>query len=95
VLVLSGSYEQLFTYVIFAAWIFFGLTGAAVFVLRTKRPQMTRPFRVLGYPYIPVLFVVMAGALVLMTLWTSPRESLMGLGLIALGFPYYLTRAKT
>jgi APA family basic amino acid/polyamine antiporter len=95
VLVLSGSYEQLFTYVIFAAWIFFGLTGAAVFVLRTKRPQMTRPFRVLGYPYIPVLFVIMAGALVLMTLWTSPRESLMGLGLIALGFPYYLTRAKT
>lgn len=95
VLVLSGSYEQLFTYVIFAAWIFFGLTGAAVFVLRTKRPQMTRPFHVLGYPYIPALFVVMAGALVLMTLWTSPRESLMGLGLIALGFPYYLTRAKT
>jgi APA family basic amino acid/polyamine antiporter len=55
---------------------------------------MTRPFRVLGYPYIPVAFVVMAAALVLMTLWTSPRESLMGLGLIALGFPYYLTRAK-
>jgi APA family basic amino acid/polyamine antiporter len=94
VLVLSGSYEQLFTYVIFAGWIFFGLTGAAVFVLRTKRPQMTRPFRVPGYPYLPLLFVVMAGALVLMTLWTSPRESLMGLGLIALGFPYYLTRVK-
>jgi hypothetical protein len=41
-----------------------------------------------------VVFVIMAGALVLMTLWTSPRESLMGLGLIALGFPYYLTRVK-
>jgi len=95
VLVLSGSYEQLFTYVIFAGWIFFGLTASAVFVLRAKRPQMTRPFHVLGYPYVPVAFVVMAGALVLMTLWTSPRESLMGLGLIALGFPYYLTRAKT
>jgi basic amino acid/polyamine antiporter, APA family len=94
-LVLSGSYEQLFTYVIFAAWIFFGLTAAAVFVLRTKRPDMARPFRVLGYPYVPVVFVIMAGALVLMTLWTSPRESLMGLGLIALGFPYYLYLTST
>jgi basic amino acid/polyamine antiporter, APA family len=95
VLVLSGSYEQLFTYVIFASWIFFGLTAAAVFVLRTKRPALARPFRVLGYPYVPAVFVIMASALVLMTLWTSPRESLMGLGLIALGFPYYLRRSKT
>ena len=93
-LVLSGSYEQLFTYVIFSGWIFYGLTGSAVFVLRSKRPEMERPFRVLGYPYVPAVFVTMAAALVAMTLWTSPRESLLGLALIALGFPFYLHWSK-
>jgi amino acid transporter len=93
-LVLSGSYEQLFTYVIFSGWIFYGLTGSAVFVLRSKRPEMERPFRVLGYPYVPAVFVTMAAALVAMTLWTSPRESLLGLALIALGFPFYLHWTK-
>jgi amino acid transporter len=93
-LVLSGSYEQLFTYVIFSGWIFYGLTGSAVFVLRSKCPEMERPCRVLGYPYVPAVFVTMAAALVAMTLWTSPRESLLGLALIALGFPFYLHWTK-
>ena len=88
-LVLSGRYEQLFTLVIFAAWIFYGMTAASVFVLRSKRPDMERPYRTLGYPIVPALFVFMAGSLVVMTLFKSPRESLMGLLLIVLGIPFY------
>jgi amino acid transporter len=88
-LVLSGRYEQLFTLVIFAAWIFYGMTAASVFVLRRKRPDMKRPYRTLGYPLVPALFVFMAGSLVIMTLFKSPRESLTGLLLIAIGVPFY------
>ena len=88
-LVLSGRYEQLFTYVIFASWILYGMTAASVFVLRSKRPEMKRPYRTLGYPVVPALFVFMAGCLVVMTLFQSPRESLTGLLLIALGWPFY------
>ena len=88
-LVLSGRYEQLFTYVIFASWILYGMTTAAVIVLRKKRPDLPRPYRTIGYPFVPVLFVLVAAALVLSTLLDSPRESLMGIGLILLGLPFY------
>jgi APA family basic amino acid/polyamine antiporter len=89
ILVLSGRYEQLFTYVIFASWILYGLTTAAVLVLRRKRPDLERPYRAWGYPTVPVLFVLVAGFLVLSTLKDSPRESILGLGLIILGLPFY------
>ena len=89
VLVLSGRYEQLFTYVIFASWILYGMTTAAVLVLRRKRPDLQRPYRTWGYPVVPVLFVLVAFFLVLSTLFDSPRESLLGLALIFLGLPFY------
>jgi basic amino acid/polyamine antiporter, APA family len=89
VLVLSGRYEQLFTYVIFASWILYGMTTAAVIVLRKKRPDLPRPYRTLGYPWVPAVFVLVALALVLSTLFDSPRESLMGIFLIILGLPFY------
>ena len=88
-LVLSGRYEQLFTYVIFASWILYGMTTAAVIVLRRKRPDLPRPYRTIGYPWVPVLFVLVAFVLVLSTLIDSPRESLMGIALIILGLPFY------
>ena len=88
-LVLSGRYEQLFTYVIFASWILYGMTTASVIVLRRKRPDLPRPYRTIGYPFVPVLFVLVAAMLVLSTLLDSPRESLMGIGLILLGLPFY------
>jgi APA family basic amino acid/polyamine antiporter len=87
--VLSGRYEQLFTYVIFASWILYGMTTAAVIVLRVKRPDLTRPYRTLGYPVLPVLFVIVSILLVLSTLFDSPRESLLGLLFILLGLPFY------
>jgi len=88
-LVLSGRYEQLFTYVIFASWILYGMTTAAVIVLRYKRPDLPRPYKTLAYPVLPVLFVLAATSLVLSTLFDSPRESLLGLGIILLGVPFY------
>jgi APA family basic amino acid/polyamine antiporter len=89
VLVLSGKYDQLLTYVIFASWILYGMTTAAVLVLRRKRPDLIRPYRTFGYPIVPVLFVLAAASLVISTLFDSPRESLLGLSLIALGLPFY------
>jgi len=88
--VLSGRYEQLFTYVIFASWILYGMTAASVVVLRWKRPELVRPYRTVGYPVLPVLFVLGAGCVVFFTLRQSPRESILGLALILLGFPFYL-----
>ena len=67
----------------------YGMTTAAVIVLRKKRPDMVRPYKTLGYPAVPVLFVAAAGLLIFYTLKTSPRESFMGLGVIAAGLPFY------
>ena len=89
-LVLSGKYDQLYTYVIFASVILYGMATAAVVVLRFKRPDMPRPYRTLGYPMVPIVFVLGIACLVVSTLLKSPRESLLGLGLISLGLPFYL-----
>jgi APA family basic amino acid/polyamine antiporter len=94
ILVLSGRYDQLFTYVIFASWILYGMTTAAVLVLRSKRPEMHRPYRTFGYPVIPVVFVLSALGLVISTLFNSPRESLLGLALVLIGLPFYYFWAK-
>ncbi len=88
-LVLSGRYDQLYTYVIFASVILYGMATASVIVLRRKRPEMARPYRTIGYPIVPIVFVLGIASLILSTLWHSPRESLMGLALIALGLPFY------
>jgi APA family basic amino acid/polyamine antiporter len=88
-LALSGTYEQLYTYVIFAAVVFHAATGAAVFVLRRTRPEAPRPYRVWGYPVVPALFILASLALVVNTLRERPTESLFGLALLALGLPAY------
>jgi len=88
-LVLTGKYDDLFNLVIFASWILYGMTAAAVIVLRVKRPDLERPYRTLGYPLVPALFVAAAFILLLSTAIDRPRESLMGIGLILLGLPFY------
>jgi APA family basic amino acid/polyamine antiporter len=88
-LVLSGRFEELYTYVMFASWILYGMTGVAVLVLRRTRPDMPRPYRTVGYPGVPVLFVLGAAAVVGFTLRQSPRESLLGLAIILAGLPFY------
>ena len=84
-----GGFSQLFTYVIFGGWIFYALAVLSVIALRRKEPGMTRPYRVPGYPWVPLLFGVTAFAIVVNTLVETPRESLLGLGFIGLGVPVY------
>ena len=67
----------------------YGMTAAAVIVLRRKRPDLVRPYRTIGYPVVPALFVLGAAGVVVSTLINSPRESLMGLVLIFSGLPFY------
>jgi len=89
VLVLSGRYDQLFTLVIFPSWILYGMATASVLVLRRKRPEIPRPYRTVGYPVVPVVFVLVATLFLGFTLKSSPRESILGLVLIAAGVPFY------
>ena len=88
-IVLAGGYKELFTYVIFASWILYGMATAAVIVLRKKRPDLPRPYRTAGYPFVPLLFVLVAVLLVISTLAYSPCESLKGLIIILTGVPFY------
>jgi basic amino acid/polyamine antiporter, APA family len=88
-LAISGTFEQLFTYVVFASWIFAALAAASVFVLRRRRPDAPRPFRVPGYPWTPALFIATAAAIVLNTIVARPVQALIGLGIVATGVPVY------
>jgi APA family basic amino acid/polyamine antiporter len=89
ILVLSGRYDQLYNYVIFGSVILYGMATAAVIVLRFKRPDMPRPYRTIGYPVVPAVFVLGIACLVANTLFKRPVESLWGLALMALGLPFY------
>ena len=93
VLALSGTYEQLFTYVMFASILFSVAAGIALFVLRRTRPQAARPYKTWGYPVVPLVFIIGSAAFVLNTLLERPVESLAGLGLLVMGLPvYWLSR---
>jgi len=89
-LTLTGTFKQLFTYVIFGEWIFFGLTVAAVIVLRKKRPDLDRPYKTWGYPVTPMIFVLAAVYVAVGALLGSFRNAMFGLLIICLGIPAYL-----
>jgi len=89
VLVLSGSFEQLFTYVVFMSWLWFALAALAIFAYRRSEPDAPRPFRTPGYPVTPVLFVLAALVIVVNTIVAQPIQSLVGLGLALIGVPAY------
>ena len=89
VLAASGTYDQLTDYVVFASWIFYGLVTSAVLVLRYRAPDLPRPYKTLGYPVVPLIFVLVAAWLVVNTLVNRPVESAAGLVLIAVGLPVY------
>lgn len=88
-LVWSGSFDQLFTYVVCAAFIFYGLSGVAVLVLRKKKPNLPRPYKVPLYPVLPVAYVLFTIAFVLNAFREKPTEALAGLGIVLLGIPAY------
>ncbi len=89
VLAASGTFEQLLTYVVFVGWIFYALGAACVFVLRRTRPHAERPFRVPGYPWTPLLFILAAAALVANTIATQPGRAAVGIAVVLLGLPVY------
>jgi APA family basic amino acid/polyamine antiporter len=90
VLCLSGTYESLYEYMVFALLVFFAATGAAVLVLRRRAAAVPRPYRTWGYPVVPLVFVVMCLAVFLNMIVSEPGKSLAGLGLLAAGVPVYL-----
>jgi basic amino acid/polyamine antiporter, APA family len=89
VLSLSGTFEQLYSYVIFGFWIFMGLTVAGVIILRRKRPDLARPYKTWGYPVTPILFILSSVFLTVNSLIRTFWNSFAGLALIALGIPVY------
>jgi APA family basic amino acid/polyamine antiporter len=95
-LAISGSFDTLTDYVIFGSWIFYAFVTASVFVFRKKYPDAERPYKAFGYPVVPLLFLLVAGWLLVNTMMSSPKQSFMGNFMILLGLPvyYYLTRNK-
>jgi basic amino acid/polyamine antiporter, APA family len=94
VLLLSGSYETLLDYAMFALWLSYGLMAAGVIVLRRKQPNLPRPYRMWGYPVTPILFLAITAWFLINMLLTRPVPSLAGLLLIAAGVPVYFVWAR-
>lgn len=88
-LCLSGSYSQLLDYVVFAVLIFYVLTILAIFVLRVRRPDEERPYKAFGYPYIPVIYIVLALSVMVILLIFKPKFTWPGLIIVVLGIPVY------
>ncbi|MGZ3742653.1 MAG: APC family permease [Pseudobdellovibrionaceae bacterium] len=92
---LSGTFDQLTDYVVFASWIFYALVSSSVFAFRRSHPEVARPYKTLGYPYLPILFLICALLLIVNTAWSMPKESTIGLVLILAGVPFYYFMKKS
>lgn len=88
-LALSGTYNQLLTYVVFVGFLFYALSAAAVIVLRRREPELVRPYRAWGYPVTPVVFIGFAGYLIGNAFIETPRDAAIGTGLLLAGLPVY------
>ena len=89
VLAVSGTFEQLLTYVVFAGWLFYAVGAASIFIYRKRAPDAPRPFSVPGYPVTPALFILAAASIVLNTLFVQPDRALVGIAVVLLGVPVY------
>jgi basic amino acid/polyamine antiporter, APA family len=89
VLTMSGRYDQLYTYVIFGMVLSYTLTVIGLFVLRWKRPDVPRPYRCTGYPWLPGIYVLVGAAWTLNTIITRPAEAFWGATIVAVGVPGY------
>lgn len=95
VLILSGSADSLTGYTGFAITLFSGVAVAAVFVLRARDPEAPRPFKALGYPFTPAIFVAVSLAMVVNAIWSNPGPSGAGAIIIAAGVPFYFYFRRT
>jgi APA family basic amino acid/polyamine antiporter len=94
VLAASGTFQQLLTYVVFVSWSFYALAAASIFIYRKRQPDAPRPYRVPGYPWTPLVFILVTAAFVANTVFAKPREAGIGLGIVLLGAPAYLIWRK-
>ena len=90
ILVLSGSFDTITDYVIFAAWLFYMLGAYGVIILRKKMPDTPRPYKVWGYPYTPWIFIIFSLLFLVNTVISDSEDAAMGSILILLGLPFYL-----
>jgi APA family basic amino acid/polyamine antiporter len=90
VLTLSGRYDQLYTYVMFGMVLSYTLTVIGLFILRWKRPELPRPYRCSGYPWLPAIYVLVGGAWTLNTIVTRPTQALAGVAIVLFGVPGFL-----
>ena len=88
-LVLSGTFDQLTDMLIFASFIFYGAGALGVFILRKKMKDSHRPFKAIGYPVIPAIFILFCATLVVVTIIQNPRDAGIGLLLILIGIPFF------
>ena len=89
IVALSGSYDTITDYAIFALTLFYILVAGSIFLFRKRMPDAERPYRTWGYPIVPILFIAVSGWLIYQTIRNTPRQSAIGLGLILLGLPVY------
>ncbi len=89
-LTLSGRYDQLYTYVIYGMVLSYTLTVIGMFLLRWKRPELPRPYRCTGYPWLPAIYVLVGAAWTLNTIITRPTEAFWGTAIVLVGVPGYL-----
>lgn len=89
-LVFSGSFDQLTDMLVFVQFIFYGAVAVGVFILRKREPDTPRPYKAVGYPVVPILYILFCAYLVVNTIITNPRNAIFGLVLVLLGTPFYL-----
>ncbi len=93
-LLLGGSFRQLFSLAVFAEWLFYMTAGTTVFVFRRRDPQAIRPYRVWGYPVVPLLFVLASAVLLYFTFRDNYANSALGSLVILAGIPVYYSFAR-
>jgi APA family basic amino acid/polyamine antiporter len=89
VLAVSGTFDILTDIYIFVLWVFFGMNGLAIFILRRRFPDAVRPYRIWGYPVVPSLFLLVTIYLLINTFVATPGRAIAGIGLIIAGLPIY------
>jgi APA family basic amino acid/polyamine antiporter len=95
VLAVSGSYDTLTDSVVFVSWAFYGLSMASLFVFRRTLPDASRPYRALGYPFVPLMFLLVTLALLVNTFIAAPRQALAGVAVLIAGLPFYWWWSRT
>jgi len=88
-LAFSGTFDQLTDYVVFSSWIFYALVTSVVFIMRKRKPLEPRAYKTFGYPFLPLLFILVGVLLLINTIMTNPQSTLVGIGFILSGVPCY------